>query len=183
MVWECAGVRMPWGHPSAGHAQTSYQPLRRCCLWGSAATHIHCVRHKARAFKCHGSLLSSLFCPFGHAQGRGSGWRTPRVGWRDGSGVCLRSIQRVISLCSCPLGCWLIETSIAVGFPGWRSAEISSGAIGVDLRSAFVHQVFADHEAIEGLSTVLIEMVHLAGGSWCARHMATSAAAAAMLLA
>jgi len=42
------------------------------------------------------------------------------------------------------------------------------------LAGVFAHQVFADQEAIKGLGPKLIEMVHLAGGSWCAGHGNTS---------
>jgi hypothetical protein len=42
------------------------------------------------------------------------------------------------------------------------------------LAGVFAHQVFADQEASEGLGTELVEMVHLAGGSWCGGHGNTS---------
>jgi hypothetical protein len=42
------------------------------------------------------------------------------------------------------------------------------------LAGVLAHQVFADQEAIKGLGPKLIEIVHLAGGSWCAGHGNTS---------
>ena len=42
------------------------------------------------------------------------------------------------------------------------------------LAGAFAHQVLADQEASKGLGPKLIEIVHLAGGSWCAGHGNTS---------
>jgi hypothetical protein len=45
---------------------------------------------------------------------------------------------------------------------------------GVFAHQVFADQVFADQKAIKGLGPKLIEILHLAGGSWCAGHGNTS---------